>query len=225
MKRILTILGLACVVVILAGFRGAGYRADRTLYGDYMFTESVDVDSLNADHLVVNDTIIVADHITPSADTTSKFGAATKRIKETWALRYMGTDGTKADTFSFFDDGSYAKWDADNTKAFMTGATYRFLMSGNNFSGGSDTTQTSGTDATRWKESWALRHCWTDGTKADSGKVYDDGTNTVVQTDNEVKFSNSVMFGGVGVAIDSIIVSNDSLLFYVDGTVYGAVSP
>ena len=41
-KRTLTILGLVGICVLLVGFRGAGYRADRTLYGDYTFAEAID---------------------------------------------------------------------------------------------------------------------------------------------------------------------------------------
>ena len=160
MKRFLWLLPLA--VLLFAGFRTTGYRSDLSLVGSYY----------------------------PVSDTLYRWGSATNRWKEVWALRLMGTDGSKADSFSFFDDGTYTKWDTDNTKAFMTGATYRFIMSGNNFTGGSDTVQTVGTDANRLKEVWGLRHCWSDGTKADSGKIYDDGTNSILLSDNPFKIDH-----------------------------------
>ena len=58
-KRTLTIIGLVCISVLLLGFRGAGYRADRTLYGDYVFNGSVDI--VDASLWIKGDSLFLTD--------------------------------------------------------------------------------------------------------------------------------------------------------------------
>ena len=180
MKRTLTIFGLVSISILLLGFRGSGYRGDRTLSGDYTFSDAIDVDSLDTDHLVVNDTIILGDHLTPVSDTTSYFGSSTKRAKKVWGLRLMGTDGTKADTFKLYDDGTYTYLSSDNNIQFK--GAVEFSNSG--LYQPNDTTKYCGFSNHRWKEVWGLRLQWSDGTAADSGMIFDDGTNSYLEIDN-----------------------------------------
>ena len=58
---------------------------------------------------------------------------------------------------------------------------------------GIDTVTELGRRNYQWKEVWARKFIGTDPTKADSFRVYDDGTNTIFNADNPTKYENEVL--------------------------------
>ena len=70
---------------------------------------------------------------------------------------------------------------------------------------GADTIVDLGSPTKRLQDMWGFRYWFTDPTKADSAKLYDDGDTTRIESDNPIKIGNSIILQTDGmVKIDSL---------------------
>lgn len=130
-------------------------------------------------------------------DIEDSLNNAPRNITNSWMWEIdtiFFTDGG-ADTSSIVQTGSFLEFASDNIINFVTSTRFhngRYTTAESYFGVLADTMYKLATAPLRWKEVWALCHMWTDGTKADTGKIYDDGSKTIIETDNTAKFTSAL---------------------------------
>jgi len=176
--------------------------------------DSLEVKKLKTDFMVPKDSnYTICSTIVPNKDTSILCGNSDLKWKEIWALKFMGTDTSKADTFELFDNGA-ATYLASDNGIVLQAEGGNLTWSGYNLNIAIDTTAKLGQATYRWKEIWGLRYYLSSPDRADSTKIEDDGDTLRFVSDNPIKITAPaiVMDGNGTTKIDSLQIDDGTVI-------------